>query len=189
MIRILRENLAFFSGATLCIARTYRTGFVLEAIEALFGAAMFYYIARFVDTPALQQALPQGGSYFAFFAGRFRFFWTISTPPWTPSIAASRNRETPALWNISSSRRPRSLFRCRVGHLSVCRHNAAHRHLRRLGSSAFLDFRCTPRTGSRFSPFLLVTLLAFSGLGILSASYLLLFKRGNSGEVVFSGSF
>jgi len=57
--------LAFF-WRDLCIARTYRTGFVLEAIEALFGAAMFYYIARFVDTPALQQALPQGGKLFCF---------------------------------------------------------------------------------------------------------------------------
>ena len=65
MIRILREIWLFF-WRDLSIARTYRTVFVLEAIEALFGAAMFYYVARFVDTPALQNALPQGGSYFAF---------------------------------------------------------------------------------------------------------------------------
>jgi len=38
---------------------TYCSG----AIEALFGAAMFYYVARFVDTPQLERALPQGGSY------------------------------------------------------------------------------------------------------------------------------
>ena len=65
MIRILRELWLFF-WRDLSIARTYRTVFVLEAIEALFGAAMFYYVARFVDTPALQHTLPQGGSYFAF---------------------------------------------------------------------------------------------------------------------------
>src|SRR5438046_8836371 len=65
MIRILRELWLFF-WRDLSIARTYRTIFVLEAIQALFGAAMFYYVARFVDTPALRHALPQGGSYFAF---------------------------------------------------------------------------------------------------------------------------
>ena len=42
MIRILRELWLFF-WRDLSIARTYRTVFILEAIEALFGAAMFYY--------------------------------------------------------------------------------------------------------------------------------------------------
>src|SRR4029077_19670281 len=65
MTRILRDIWLFF-WRDLSIARTYRTVFVLEAIEALFGAAMFYYVARFVDTPGLQSALPQGGSHFAF---------------------------------------------------------------------------------------------------------------------------
>ena len=48
MSRIMREVWLFF-WRDLSIARTYRTVFVLEAIEALFGAAMFYYVARFVD--------------------------------------------------------------------------------------------------------------------------------------------
>ena len=65
MTRILREVWLFF-WRDLSIARTYRTVFVLEAIEGLFGAAMFYYVARFVDTPGLQRSLPQGGSYFEF---------------------------------------------------------------------------------------------------------------------------
>src|SRR5260370_42314798 len=50
----------------LAIARTYRTLFVLEAVEALFGVAMFFYVARFVASPPLQHALPQGASYFSF---------------------------------------------------------------------------------------------------------------------------
>ena len=65
MTRVLRDIWLFF-WRDLSIARTYRTVFVLEAVEALFGAAMFYYVARFVDTPELQRSLPQGGSYFAF---------------------------------------------------------------------------------------------------------------------------
>ena len=58
MIRILRELWLFF-WRDLTIARTYRTVFVLEAIEALFGAAVFYYVARFVDTPQLQTPFPK----------------------------------------------------------------------------------------------------------------------------------
>src|SRR5439155_993984 len=61
----LRHMWLFF-WRDLAIARTYRTVFIVEAVEALFGAATFYYIARFVDSPELRQALPQSGSYFAF---------------------------------------------------------------------------------------------------------------------------
>src|SRR5271165_4264581 len=53
MMRTLRDLLLFFQ-RDLRIASTYRSPFVLEAIEALFGVAMFYYVARFVDSPELR---------------------------------------------------------------------------------------------------------------------------------------
>jgi hypothetical protein len=61
MTRVLREVWLFFR-RDVTIAQTYRTLFVLEAVEALFGTATFYYVARLVDSPAVQLALPQGGS-------------------------------------------------------------------------------------------------------------------------------
>src|ERR1700746_4238521 len=73
MIRTLRDLLLFFQ-RDLRIASTYRSPFILEAIEALFGAAMFYYVARFVDSPALRETLPQGKSYFAYSLAGFVFF-------------------------------------------------------------------------------------------------------------------
>ena len=51
MTRVLRELWLFF-WRDLSIARTYRTVFVLEAIEALFGAAMFYYEDK--ENPSLR---------------------------------------------------------------------------------------------------------------------------------------
>ncbi len=44
----------------LMIARTYRIPFVIDAIQALFGATMFFYAARFVDSPQLRSSLPPG---------------------------------------------------------------------------------------------------------------------------------
>src|ERR1700757_2989747 len=73
MIRTLRDLLLFFQ-RDLRIASTYRSPFVLELIEALFGAALFYYVARFVDSPELRQALPHGSSYFAYSLIGFVFF-------------------------------------------------------------------------------------------------------------------
>jgi hypothetical protein len=73
MMRILRDLLLFFR-RDLRIASTYRSPFILETIEALLGAAMFYYAARFVDSPQLRQSLPGGTSYFAFALVGFVFF-------------------------------------------------------------------------------------------------------------------
>src|SRR5262249_5030723 len=61
----LRELWLFFH-RDLAVARSYRSPFVMEIVQALFGTAMFYYVARFVESPELRQSLPQNGGYFAF---------------------------------------------------------------------------------------------------------------------------
>jgi ABC-type Na+ efflux pump permease subunit len=58
----------------LMIAKTYRSPFIFDVLQALFGATMFFYAARFVDSPQLRSALPQSGSYFAFALVGFVFF-------------------------------------------------------------------------------------------------------------------
>ena len=61
MMRLLRDFLLFFQ-RDVRIASSYRGPFVLEMVEALFGAATFYYVARFVDSPQLREVLPHGTS-------------------------------------------------------------------------------------------------------------------------------
>src|ERR1035438_7125470 len=73
MMRIFRDLWLFFV-RDLRIASTYRSPFLLEAVESLFGAAMFYYVSRFVDSPQLRASLPEGGSYFAYSLVGFVFF-------------------------------------------------------------------------------------------------------------------
>src|SRR6516164_9747065 len=67
-------DLLLFFRRDLRIASTYRSPFVIEMVEALFGAATFYYVARFVDSPQLREALPQGETYFAYSLVGFVFF-------------------------------------------------------------------------------------------------------------------
>jgi len=71
----------------LMIAKTYRSPFIFDAVQALFGAAMFFYAAQFVDSPQLRSALPQQGSYFAFALVGFVSLIT-SAWRWTPSTRA-----------------------------------------------------------------------------------------------------
>ena len=73
MTATLRELWLFFQ-RDLRIASTYRSPFILEIVQALFGAALFYYVAQFVDSPELRHALPQGTSYFAYSLVGFIFF-------------------------------------------------------------------------------------------------------------------
>src|SRR5438132_8041817 len=185
MIRILRELWLFFC-RDLSIARTYRTIFVLEAIQALFGAAMFYYVARFVDTPALRHALPQGGSYFAFSFVGFVFLDYLNAALDTFDRSLEEARDSGTLEHLLVTQTSLPVF---------------------LSGSAIYPFAATTLRIVVYVPWgaalfgfplhaanwfaviivLLATLLAFSRLGILSASYLLLFKRGNPVKWCFLG--
>jgi ABC-2 type transport system permease protein len=185
MIRILRELWLFF-WRDLSIARTYRTVFVLEAIEALFGAAMFYYVARFVDTPALQHALPQGGSYFAFSLVGFVFLDYLNAALDTFDRGLEESRDTGTLEHLLITQTSLPVF---VAGSAVYPFVATTLRIVIYVAWAAALFGFPLHAANWLAVFavLLVTLLAFSGLGILSASYLLLFKRGNPAKWFFLG--
>jgi ABC-2 type transport system permease protein len=185
MIRILRELWLFF-WRDLSIARTYRTVFVLEAIEALFGAAMFYYVARFVDTPALQHALPQGGSYFAFSLVGFVFLDYLNAALDTFDRSLEEARDSGTLEHLLVTQTSLPVF---VAGSAI--YPFAATTLRIVvyvaWGAALFGFPLHAAHWLAVFAVLLVTLLAFSGFGILSASYLLLFKRGNPAKWFFLG--
>jgi ABC-2 type transport system permease protein len=177
MMRIARDLWLFF-WRDLTIARTYRAPFILEAIEALFGAAMFFYMARFVDSPQLRQSLPQGTSYFAFALVGWIFFEYLhaAIDTFDQSIQEARDSGTLeqllitqtslAVMLAGSALYPFAAAMLRVGVYLAW------------GTTLF-GFPLREANWPAVCVVLLATLLAFSGLGILSASYVLLFKRGN----------
>ena len=185
MIRILRELWLFF-WRDLSIARTYRTMFVLEAIQALFGAAMFYYVARFVDTPALRQALPQRGSYFAFSLVGFVFldYLNVALDTFDRSLEEARDNGTLEQLLVTQTSLPvfvagSAIYPFAATTLRIVVYVA-------WGATLF-GFPLRAANWLAVLAVLLATLLAFSGLGILSAGYLLLFKRGNPAKWFFLG--
>jgi ABC-2 type transport system permease protein len=185
MMRILRDVLLFFE-RDLRIASSYRGPIVLELIEALFGAAMFYYVARFVDSPQLREALPQGTSYFAYSLVGFAFFDYLNAAVdcFERSLEEARDTGTlePLLVTqvslpvvlIGSSIYPFAQTTLRVGVY--------------LGwGSVLFGFPLRSANWLAVVVVLIATLLSFSGLGIFSAAYLLLFKRGNPAKWFFLG--
>jgi ABC-2 type transport system permease protein len=180
MIRAIRDMFLFFQ-RDLRIASTYRSPLVLEVVEALFGAAMFYYVARFVDSPQLRQALPQGNSYFAYSLVGFIFFDYLhaALDTFDRSLVEARDTGTlePLLVTqvslpvivVGSAIYPFAVTTLRIGVY--------------LGwGAALFGFPLGAANWLSVLAMLVVTLLAFSGIGIFSSAYLLLFKRGNPGK-------
>ena len=185
MMRVAGELWLFF-WRDLSIARTYRTVFVLEAIEALFGAAMFYYVARFVDTPELQRALPQGGSYFAFALVGFVFLDYLNAALDTFDRSLEEARDSGTLEHLLVTQASLPVF---VAGSAIYPFVATTLRIvvYLAWGAALFGFPVQGANWVTVIVVLLATLLAFSGLGILSSSYLLLFKRGNPAKWFFLG--
>jgi ABC-2 type transport system permease protein len=177
MRKHVHDFLLFFV-RDLRIATTYRSPFIFELIQALFGASMMYFVARFVDSPELREALPHGNSYFAYSLVGFVFFDYLNEAMETFDRSLQEARDTRTL---------EPLLVTQVSLPMILTGSAVYPFVATTVRIAVylawgtLLFGFPLRGANWFGvvTVLLMTLLAFSGLGILSAAYLLLFKRGN----------
>jgi ABC-2 type transport system permease protein len=162
----------------LAIARSYRAAFVLELFYALFGAASFYFLSKFVDSPQLKSSLPQGTSYFSFALVGVAFFDYMSVALHTFDQSLQEARQNGTLENllVTQTSLPVILAGASLYPFVLL----SLRTMIYLGWGAAL-FGFPLRHANWFGAvcILVASVLAFSGLGILSASYLLVFKRGN----------
>jgi ABC-2 type transport system permease protein len=177
MKQMLRDLLLFFA-RDLRIASTYRSPFILELIEALFAAAMFYYVAQFVDSPGLRQSLPQGNTYFAYSLVGFLFFDYLNAAldTFERSLQEARDGGTLEALLVTQVSLPvvltgSALYPFAATTLRIAVYVA--------WGALLFGFPLRSTNWLSVAVVLIVTLLAFAGLGIFSASYLLLFKRGN----------
>jgi ABC-2 type transport system permease protein len=185
MIRILRDLLVFFQ-RDLQIASSYRSPFVLELVEALFGATMLYYVALFVDSPELRQALPQGTSYFTYSLVGFVFFDYLhaALDSFDRSLEEARDTGTLEPMLVTQTSLPVLL----IGSAFYPFVLTTLRVAVYLGwGSLLFGFPLGGANWLSVCVVLIVTLLSFSGLGIFSSAYLLLFKKGNPSKWFFLG--
>lgn len=185
MTSTLRELWLFFR-RDLSIARTYRTAFLFEAVEALFGVAMFYYVARFVDSPQLQHALPLNESYFAFSLIGFVFldYLNAAMDSFDRSLMEARDTGTLEHLLVTQTSLPVILAGSAIYPFAASTLRIA---VYLVWGAALFHFPLREANWLAVAAVLVATLLAFSGIGILSASYLLLFKRGNPAKWFFLG--
>jgi ABC-2 type transport system permease protein len=180
------RKLALLFQRDFAVARSYRSAFLLDMFQTLLGSASFYFLSRFVESPTLERALPTGSNYFSFALVGIAFFDYLSVALSTFDGSLQEARQNGTLENLlvtqtslpvilaGSSLYPFVLLSLRTAIY--------------IGWGALLfGF---PLQGANWLGALLVlgaSVLAFSGLGILSASYLLIFKRGNPVNLLILG--
>jgi ABC-2 type transport system permease protein len=183
--RTVRKFVAFFL-RDFAISRAYRGAFLIEVLEALFGVATFYYLSIFVQSPELSRALPVNNSYFAFALVGFAFFdyLSVSLTAFDASIEEARQNRTLEALLVTQTPLPMILAGSAIYPFLAL----ALRTLVYLGWG-ILVFNFSPHSANWLGALaiLLASILAFVGLGIISASYTLLFKRGNPAKWLFLG--
>ena len=183
--RTLRK-IAAFVWRDFLIARGYRLALIAQTVEELFGVATFFYLSRFVDSPQLERALPAGRSYFTFALVGFAFFdyLSVSMTAFDSSLEEARQNRTLEALLVTQTPLPVILAGSAVYPFVAL----ALRTCVYLGLGAIF-FGFAPRGANWFGALaiLLASILAFAGLGILSASYQILFKRGNPAKWIVLG--
>ena len=180
MTRWFRQ-MALFFWRDIAISRTYRLPFLLTSIEALFGAAMLYYVAVFVESPQLRNSLPNGESYFTFSLVGFVFidYLGVALDSFDRSLEEARDAGTLEHLLITQTSLPTVLVGSAIYPFVL----TTIRIVLYIAWSALLfGFPLHAANWLGVIAVLIATILSFSGLGILSAGYLLLFKRGNPGK-------
>jgi ABC-2 type transport system permease protein len=186
MMRILRDLLLFFQ-RDVRIASSYRSPFVLEAMEALFGAATFYYVARFVDSPELRSALPQGTSYFAYSLVGFVFFDYLhaALDSFDRTLEEARDTGTLEPLLVTQVSLPVNLIGSSIYPFVLTTLRIA---IYLAWGTVLFGFPLHSANWLSVLMVLAATMLSFSGLGIFSSAFLLLFKRGNPSKWFFLGA-
>jgi ABC-2 type transport system permease protein len=183
--RTLRK-IGWFFLRDLSIARSYRSMFVFQMAETLFGVATFYYLSRFIEVPGFAGQQPAGG-YFAFAVVGFAFFdyLTVSINAFDQSLEEARLNGTLEYLLVTQTSLPVILAGSAIYPFLIF----SLRTTISLGWAVLLFH--FPIAQANWPGAILVlgaSVLAFTGLGVFSASYSLLFKRGNPVKWLFLGA-
>jgi len=187
MIRALFRKILAFFWRDFAIETSYRSNFILQLAETLFTVASFYYLSGFVESPRLLQSLPAGKTYFAFAIVGVAFFdyMTVAMNAFDQSLEDARRNGALEALLVTGTSVPVILAGSVVYPFVLLSLRTAVY----LGWAAFLfGFSAAGANWPGAAAVLLASVLSFTGLGILSASYMLLFKRGNPAKWLLLGA-
>jgi ABC-2 type transport system permease protein len=179
----VRKTVAFLK-RDLLMEMSYRFGFLVQIASVLFSIASYYFLARFVGTASIPGLASYGGDYFAFLlvGVALHDYLTTSLDAYSRSI-----REAQLAGTLES------LLATQTSLPTIILSSAAYPFLWTsasvvlylgLGAGLF-GVRLGSANWLAAAVILLLAVISFSALGILSASFIMVFKRGNPGGWLF----
>ncbi len=176
---ILRKPLAFLKKDFL-MEISYRFAFFLQFGGIFFSVVMFYFVAKLIgDAPTVQSSLSRyGGEYFSFVLVGIAFsnFLSVGLGSFSTSIRGEQMMGTLEAMLVTPTRLSTVI-------VSSSQWNFAFTSIRvgvylLLGALFFgVDFSNASVLPALTA--LVLTVIAFSSLGIISASFIMIFKRGD----------
>jgi len=166
---------------------SYRFAFFLQFFSVFFSVALFYFLASFLGEAASPYLEPYGGDYFAFvligiaFAGYFgvglsSFADSLRQAQTTGTLEAMLTTPTKLSTIILSS----SLWSYLMTTIRVA--------LYLLIGALFLDVDFANSNFPLALLILVLTIISFSSLGIIAASFIMVLKRGNPVTWLFNAT-
>ncbi len=167
-----------FLGRDFTIARSYRLSFIYQTVGTFFSVFMFYFIARLVGETAAPSLAAYGGAYFPFVLIGIAFyrFLGVGLSAFSNAVREGQISGTLEAMLVTPTRPVSILIGSSIwpflfaGYLVL---------LYLLLGAAFFGFQAGHANLFSVSVVLVVTLLCFSGLGILSAAFVMRYKRGD----------
>ncbi|HEV2388549.1 MAG TPA: ABC transporter permease [Candidatus Acidoferrales bacterium] len=182
---ILRQMAACF-WRDLLVARAYRSQFLFSVVNTLFGAASLYFLSQFVQSDKLARALPAGTTYLGFALIGIAVFDYMGAAinAFDSSLGEARLNRTLEALLVTEASLPVILLGSAI-------YPFVFTSVRTAVYLAWGVLLFHLQLGSANWPgailILSFSILAFIGLGILSTSYQMLFKRGNPAKWIFLG--
>ena len=181
----MNKPLAFLK-RDLHIEVSYRFSFIFQVASVFFSVASYYFLARFIGSSSIPGLDAYGGDYFAFVLIGVALHDYLATllDAFSRSIRESQLAGTlEALLSTQTSLSTIILSSSAYPFLwtsfSVVLYLA-------LGVGLF-GVRLTPGNWTAAALLLTLAVIVFSGLGILSASFIIVFKRGSPIAWLFGG--
>lgn len=173
----MRTLWAFFR-RDATIHTSYKLGFVMDLLGVFFTAATYYYVAKMFGAAATPFLRAYGGDYFAFvlIGVAFAAYQNVGLNSFSQSLRQEQFLNTLEPLLVTPVSTPRFLIGSSLWDFLY----ATVRVALYLGvGAAFFGFRLSQTRLAPASAVLVLTLLAFMGLGVFAASFIMRFKRGN----------
>ena len=160
------------------IHTSYKLGFVMDLLGVFFTAATYYYVAKMFGAAAAPFLRAYGGDYFAFvlIGVAFAAYQNVGLNSFSQSLRQEQFLNTLEPLLVTPVSTPRFLIGSSLWDFL----SATVRVALYLGvGAAFFGFRLSQTRLAPALAVLVLTLLAFMGLGVFAASFIMRFKRGN----------